>query len=64
MAALTPSEIYRREAERLRTMAESRTFHQVRRSFLDMATRYETMARQTEGLESRQGNAPGSVATH
>jgi len=64
MAALSPSEIYRREADRLRSMAESRTFHSVRRSFIEMANRYETLARQTESVESKLGNAPSSVSTH
>jgi hypothetical protein len=64
MAALSPTEIYRREAERLRAMAETRGFGSVRRSFLEMANRYEAMARQTEGVESRLGNAPSSVSTH
>ena len=64
MAALTPSDIYRREAERLRAMAESRSFQSVRRSFLEMASRYETLARQTESVEARLGNAPSSISTH
>jgi hypothetical protein len=42
-----PAEFYRREADRLRTMADSAIFLDVRSGLLDMAERYEAMAEQS-----------------
>lgn len=41
-----PAEFYRREAERLRSMADSPAFYDVRSGLLDMAERYAGMAEQ------------------
>lgn len=40
------AEFYRREADRLRSMADSPTFYDVRSGLLGMAERYDDMAEQ------------------
>lgn len=42
---LLPAEIYRREAERLHSMADSFIYYSVRDEFLRMAEQYEALAR-------------------
>ena len=51
MANLTPAEVYRHEAERLRAQAGSAAFLSMRGAFLEIAERYEVLARQAEGLQ-------------
>jgi hypothetical protein len=46
------AEFYRREADRLRSMADSPTFYDVRPGLLDMAERYESMAEQAALMQA------------
>lgn len=50
--ATSPHEIYQREAERLRAMADSFQYYDVREEFLKMADVYDSLARQHQGLHS------------
>ena len=50
MAPVKPAELYRREAARLRAMADIPTFRDVRESYLDMADRYDVLARQADSV--------------
>jgi len=48
-----PAEFYRREADRLRSMAESPIFYDVRPGLLDMAERYDSMAEQATRMRAQ-----------
>jgi hypothetical protein len=48
MASVTAAELYRREAARLRAMADIPTFREVRDSYLEIADRYDDLARQAD----------------
>ncbi len=48
---LSPAEFYRREADRLRSMAESPIFYDVREDLLRMAGEYDILAGQRERLD-------------
>lgn len=49
-AGVTPSEFYRAEAARLRDMAASSTYHDVRGGLLCIARDYDLLADQRDGL--------------
>ncbi len=51
MARIPPSEIYRREAERLRSMADCFIYYDVRDSFLAVARRYDLLSRRAASLD-------------
>lgn len=55
---LEPGVIYRREAARLRSMANSDTFRYVRDGLLDVAQRYDVMAGEAEGLRHHTFRSP------
>ena len=50
MSRIPPSEIYRREADRLRSMADCFVYYDVRDSFLAIARRYDLLARRAAAL--------------
>jgi hypothetical protein len=52
------AEFYRREAYRLRSMADSPMFYDVRSGLLHMAERYEGMAEQAALMESHKFGQP------
>ena len=52
-ANLEPAEFYRREADRLTSMAESFIFADVRDELLRIANQYEHLAAQAEGILRR-----------
>lgn len=54
---LSPVEIFRREAERLHSMADSFTYYAVRDAFLDIAAQYETLARRAASVAPASGSA-------
>lgn len=55
---MSAAEVYRREAERLRSMAEAMTYEHVRDGFLDMARQYEVMAEQAESITKHRFGRP------
>lgn len=55
---LNPGTFYRREAERLRSMAESDIFADVRNGLITVARQYEVMADQAEGLHRHTFGTP------
>ena len=55
---LTPEEFYRREADRLRSMADSLIFYDVRDGLLQMAQEYDVLAGQREGLRRHSFGRP------
>ncbi len=55
---LSPAQIYRQEAARLRSMAESQTFSHVRDGLLEVADNYEHMADQAEIITSHTFGRP------
>ncbi len=58
MASLSPTELYLHEAERLRALAESPAMKDIRDAYLEIADRYEELARRNEGYMSREGRQP------
>ena len=50
---MTSSDLYRREAQRLYTLADALPLGQVRNEFIEIARRYEALARHAEAMESR-----------
>jgi hypothetical protein len=57
---MTAAEVYRREAERLQSMADAMTYGHVRDGFLEMARRYDVMAEQAENITSHKFGRPFS----
>ena len=55
---LEPAEVYRREAVRLRMMAEGQDYQMVRDGLLDMARQYNVMAAQTESIQQHTFGQP------
>lgn len=55
---LSPEEFYRREAERLRTMAASPIFSDVRDGLVRMAHQYDVLATQRSALERHSFGSP------
>lgn len=55
---MSAAEVYRREADRLRTMAESATYTHVRDGFLDMARLYDVMAEQAMEIQDHKFGHP------
>ena len=55
---LTPDEFYRREADRLRSMADSPIFYDVRDGLLRMAKEYDILAGQCDGLRRHSFDRP------
>ena len=55
---LEAAEFYRREADRLRSMAESGLFDDVRANLLKVARQYELMAVQAAGLRNHRYGSP------
>ena len=55
---LSPEEFYRREAERLRTMAASPIFSDVRDGLVRMAHRYDLLATQRRALDRHNFGRP------
>ena len=55
---MTPAEVYRCEADRLRTMAESMTYSHVCDGFLDMARQYDVLAEQAESISGHSFGQP------
>jgi hypothetical protein len=53
-----PAEFYRREADRLRSMADSPIFYDVRSGLLDMAERYDGMAEQAALMQAHTFGRP------
>jgi hypothetical protein len=47
IAGLTPAEVFGREADRLRSMADSFIYYPVRDQFLRMARQYDALARRS-----------------
>lgn len=61
---MSAAEVYRREADRLRSMADASTYGHVRDGFLEVARRYDLMAEQAESLTHHEfghafGRPPG-----
>lgn len=54
---LSTAEIYRREAERLHSMADSFTYYAVREQFLRIARQYETLARRSAAAPRQASDA-------
>lgn len=61
---LQPAEFYRREAERLRSMADTHMFADVRDGLIKVAQQYEVLADQADGLHRHTFGTPfvGTVA--
>lgn len=55
---MSAAEVYRREAERLRTMAEAMTYGHVRDGFLEVARRYDVMAGQADSMTNHEFGRP------
>lgn len=55
---LSAAEFYRREADRLRNMAGSPAFHDVREGLLRMADEYDVLAAQRAGLTRHSFGRP------
>lgn len=55
---LHPAEIYRREADRLRTMANSDIYGAVRDGLLAIANQYEVLADQSHGIHNHAFGRP------
>jgi hypothetical protein len=55
---LDAAEIYRREADRLRTMAGSTTYGEVRNGLLAMAAQYDHLAEQASSITSHRFGQP------
>lgn len=55
---MTAAEVYRREAERLRTMADSATYTHVREGFLEMARTYDVMSAQADEITDHSFGQP------
>ncbi|MBV8535064.1 MAG: hypothetical protein JO128_05695 [Alphaproteobacteria bacterium] len=53
-----PAEFYRREADRLRSMADSPMFYDVRCGLLGMAERYDDMAEQAALMRAHAFGQP------
>ncbi len=53
-----PAEIYRREADRLRSMAEAEAYCGVRDGLLAVARQYEVMAAQAEDMRQHEFGRP------
>ena len=59
MWSCSPSEHYRQEAERLRSVAETIAVNAIREAYLEIAERYELMARQIQDMA--QGAPPPPI---
>lgn len=55
---MSATEVYRREAERLRSMAEAITYKHVRAGFLGMAQQYDVLAEQAESITHHEFGQP------
>jgi len=55
---VNPAVIYRQEAARLRSMAESETFMSVRQSLLEVAQQYDVLAAQADEINAHTFGRP------
>ena len=55
---MSAAEVYRREAERLRSMAQAMTYEHVRDGVIEMARQYELMAEQAENISRHRFGRP------
>jgi hypothetical protein len=55
---LSGAEVYRREAQRLRSLAQSSQYKDVRDGFLDVARQYDILAEQAEEITSHSFGQP------
>lgn len=55
---LEPAEFYRREADRLRSMADSHLFDDVREGLLNVAHHYDVLAEQSAAIHNHAFGQP------
>lgn len=59
---LEPAEFYRREAGRLRSMADSHLFDDVREGLLNVARHYDVLAEQSAAIRGHSFGRPFGLA--
>jgi len=60
MSLISRAEIYRREAERLRAMADAFAYYEAREEFLNVADHFHRLAEDGDAATSSDGLAPAA----